>query len=287
MIVSSENPNPSVLPSLGIHKSTDGSMTFVRASFPNVPEFACDSWCYENDQLIYKSTKPLSGGRLEMRHTWKGHPQELVTIITPEPGKVEFYAYLDGEGANTVPISQYPGPNLCWQLKPAPDFASAPQPYPEFVKRCFMFTENGRVFLDKTNRALIPCRKPDEDVNTPPWVQMYVGTWQQIPKSNPTDWAGFSTDRYTMSVMGVVSRDGKYLTALGNDSAGTMCQAWHDCEHNNPPWIQMPGGSRGFWRVKIYAMENDPDALIEAVRRDFGSLPRQADYPVPAAPAPG
>jgi hypothetical protein len=285
MIAQSDNPKPDTLPSLGVWKSEDGTMTYVSSVFPNVPNFRSDSWLYEcGDTVVFASAKPISGGRLELRHTWKDHPQQIVTIVTPEPGAVEFYAYLDGEGADKVPLNQYPGLNLCWQLKNSPDFASSPQPYPEFVKRCFIFTDKGMTMLNDTVRKMIPCRKPDEDVNNPVWVQMYVGVWQQVPTSTPTSWADYSDTRYVNNIIGTVSRNGKYLTALGCDSSWTMCQAWHDCMHNNPPWLPIPGDSGAYWRLKIYTMENDPTALVERVRREFPSLLMHARHPVPAKP---
>ena len=60
------------------------------------------------------------------------------------------------------------------------------------------------------------------------------------------------------------------MAALANDSATSMCQAWHDCMHNNPLWLPAtsPPENR-VWRLKIYVMENDPDALIARVVKDF------------------
>ena len=73
-----------------------------------------------------------------------------------------------------------------------------------------------------------------------------------------------------MPVIGAVSRDGKYLAALANDSATVMAQAWHDCMHNNPQWLPADAlPSRRVWRLKVYAMENRPDALLKRVARDF------------------
>jgi hypothetical protein len=77
-------------------------------------------------------------------------------------------------------------------------------------------------------------------------------------------------DRFITPVMGVVSRDGKYLAALANGSASLMAQAWHDCEHNNPPWVpaDAPVADRR-WRMKVYVMANDPAPLLERVVEDF------------------
>jgi hypothetical protein len=45
--------------------------------------------------------------------------------------------------------------------------------------------------------------------------------------------------------------------------------------HNNPPWLpaDAPAHSRT-WRVKIYVMENDPDALLARAAKDFPGLRR-------------
>jgi hypothetical protein len=89
-------------------------------------------------------------------------------------------------------------------------------------------------------------------------------------------WAGYSPDRFTVPVIGVVSRDGKYLAALANDSASSMSQAWHDCLHNNPDWRPQAGPeSPRVWRLKVYAMASDPEKLLARVAKDFpGASPR-------------
>jgi hypothetical protein len=184
---------------------------------------------------------------------------------------VEFLARLERDKGATAPLPADPQLlNLCWQLRRAPAFASKPDPYPEFVKRCFIFTEKGVVFLDKTTRRPIPVRPADDPCNNPPWVQMYVGLWQEVPRTNPKGWADCSPDRYAATVIGAVSRDRKHLAALANDSATSMSQAWHDCMHNNPLWLpaNAPPEKRT-WRLKIYVMENDPDALMARVLKDF------------------
>ena len=142
------------------------------------------------------------------------------------------------------------------------------------MKRCFIFTEKGRTFLDQTTRRKLlyrdPPTSPDAPQNNPPWVQMYVGVWRAVPEVKAPFWANYSPDRYTIPVIGVVSRDGKHLAALANGAADQMGQAWHDCLHNNPPWEPadaLPAERR--WRLKVYVMPNDPDALLARVLRDF------------------
>ena len=64
-----------------------------------------------------------------------------------------------------------------------------------------------------------------------------------------------------------------------------MCQAWHDCMHNNPMWLPTTSPpEKRVWRLRIYVMENDPDALLTRVVKDFpNAVPRQ---PVPGHGSP-
>ncbi len=278
--VTAKNPDPKRLPSLRVYCddkfSRDKPLTMVAATFPNIPDFTCDAWCYES-AVDFVAARPLDGGKLELRHRCQDQPHAIiVTTVTPEPGAVEFLARLAiAEGAAAKFPADPPSLNLCWQLRHAPAFASRPDPYPKFVKRCFMFTEKGVVFLDETTRRPIPVRPAADPYNNPPWVQMYVGAGQVVPKSNPTAWAAYSPDRYTATVIGAVSRDHKYLAALANDSADVMCQAWHDCMHNNPQWLPAAAPvEKRVWRLKIYVMENDPHALLARVLKDFPNARR-------------
>jgi dienelactone hydrolase len=269
MIVTAANPDPQTLPMLGVWQKD--KLTLVASTFPNVPDFTCDSWCYESD-VDFLEARDIGEGRLELRHRLRQSPQALlVTTVTPLPGAVEFAARVQLAEGTSGELAENPlTPNLCWQLRRAPGFASAPDSYPEFIKRCFIFTEKGMTFLDETDRKKIPVRYAADPYNNPPWVQMYVGAWQEVPTAGPTSWADYSATQYATTVIGAVSRDGKYLAAIANDSAPLMCQAWHDCMHNNPCWLpaNAPVGER-VWRLRIYAMQNDPGKLLAQVARDF------------------
>lgn len=273
--VTAVNPDPQRLPTLSVYQDTKFSpgkaLTMVRAAFPNVPGFVSDSWCYES-AVDFLDAAPLAGGGVQLRHRLTASPGALlVTVVTPEPGAVEFAARVElekpGEGA--LPANPLV-PNMCWQVRHAPAFASAPDPYPEFIKRCFIFTAQGRTFLDQTTRRKIPCRPAEDHYNNPPWAQMYVGTWQEVPQAGPTSWADYSPDRFTTPTIGVVSRDGAHLAALANGAASMMAQAWHDCEHNNPPYTPTDGPvADRRWRVRIYVLGNDPEKLLQRVVNDF------------------
>jgi hypothetical protein len=213
----------------------------------------------------------LDNGGVEMRHVWVGRPWDVVSTVTPLPGSLDFVARLapkDGD-ARSEP-HEYPSLNICWQLRRAPAFASKPDSYPEFVKRCFIFTKNGQTFLSDAGRRRIPIRPPTDKENNPPWVQMYLP--ESAPadvRAKPDDWADYSPDRYTLPIIGAVSRDGKHLAAIVNGVEAPMCQAWHDCLHNNARWLPASDAAGKIWRVRIYVMENNPGALTARFKRDF------------------
>jgi hypothetical protein len=118
-----------------------------------------------------------------------------------------------------------------------------------------------------------PARPLTIKENNPPWVQMY------LPKLAPTDirakpneWADYSPDRYTLPIIGAVSRDGKYLSAMTAGAENMMCQAWHDCMHNNARWLPTDGETGKSWHVRIYVMQNDPDVLVARFKHDFPTV---------------
>ncbi|MBI2299921.1 MAG: hypothetical protein HYU66_13435 [Armatimonadetes bacterium] len=270
------NPDPAHLPSLSVVNDSafarPRTLTMLRATFPDVPGFTCESWCYESP-VTFVSARGLEGGKLELTHRIDASPDYLwITVATPLPGAVDVEARVvkaPGAPPDGPPPSVF-APNLCWQLRRAETFCSQPDPYPGFIKRCFIYTPQGRTFLDHTERRKIPCRAADDAYNNPPWVQSYCGVWQAVPTVGPTAWADFSPDRYTTPICGTVSRDGKWLAALANGSASMLAQAWHDCLHNNPPWLPADGAwDAKRWHVRIYLMENDPQKLLERVVADF------------------
>lgn len=276
--ITAPNPRPQSLPTLAVR--LDGTMPIVAMTFPEIPDGAAEAWCYESD-FDYLGARALGGGRLELRHRERKRPQVvLVTTLTPEPGAVEVLVRAERDRSQAPDAylpSDLPFTNLCFQLRRAPAFASAPDPYPQFVARCFLFTEKGRTFLDRTARKKIPVRPDNDPYNDPPWVQMYLGTWQEAPTQTAGMWADYSPDRYSTTLIGTVSRDGRHLVALGNDSASVMAQAWHDCLHNNAQWepASAPPEKRR-WRIKVYVQRNDPAALLRRFARDFPRARRHA-----------
>lgn len=278
MLLEVVNPDPRHLPSLRVWRREEELL--VGATFPEIPDFTCDSWCYEGD-MEFLGCRDVRDGRLELRHRLTAAPDVLVvTTVTPEPGAVEFKARLERADGRAGPLPDSPAvPNLCWQLRNAAGFASRPEPYPEFVARCFIFTERGRTFLHETVRRPIPARSADDPRNNPPWVQLYGPIWEPPQRSGANAWADFSTDRFTCTIVGAVSRDRRFLAAIASGSAGALCQAWHDCMHIISAWSQPEeSGPRREWRLKIYVMENDPERLLQRAVQDFPAMRRQPAF---------
>jgi hypothetical protein len=148
-------------------------------------------------------------------------------------------------------------------------FASKPDPYPAFMERCFLYTWRGLRFLHQTARNPIQDQPADAPVNNPPWVQRYLraGTLERDGIAMNT------TDRFVIPVIGVLSRDRRYLAAIANDSASLMSQMYHDCLHNNPEWLPADAPpERRTWRFKYYILKNDTRVLLKRVAGDFPAL---------------
>jgi hypothetical protein len=298
VVARSENPAPSKLPTLSVERflqrDPDTLWVCLSAAFPDPSGYNVRLVLYEIERMHFVGAAPLDRGRMELRHRY--HPQPgfvVVTVVTPEPGAVEVVARLapapqrSGKTQDRVELDGFKirgelNPlNICCSLEKAGDAKREPDPYPEFVERCFIFTEKGRTFLHETRRQPDRRKPLDDVVNNPPWIQRYLKVGRKVPDESillGKSWNGDvdptvalnTTDRFTQPVIGTVSRDGKCLVAVGNGSATRMAQAWKDCVHNNPAWLpaDAPLAMRR-WRVKVYVMENKPAALLERVAKDF------------------
>src|SRR5262249_53547627 len=105
------------------------------------------------------------------------------------------------------------------------------------------------------------------------WVQLYAAEWVTPPTGRGPSWYNFSPTQFTIPVIGTVSRDGKYLVALANETSSTMTQAWQDCIHNNAEWQPATAATKDqIWREKIYAGPNDANWLLTQVKQDFPNV---------------
>ena len=234
-------------------------------------------------------SRVLEGGVLEVRHRLSKPHLILVSELTPEPGKVKIVVRPElapAMGADKQLPEHLPRLNMCPTLKRARGcFDSYPDPFPEIIGRCFIFTDKGRTFLDDTVRRKLPRGSDDDPRNNPPWIQQYGPVWRPASKgSSPTSntWYNSSPDRFTIPIIGVVSRDRKHLIAMVSDTSNVLCQAWAPCIHNYPQWApkDAPPAERR-WRMNVYIMPNDPDVLLERVAKDMPDALKLQEKRVP------
>ena len=223
-------------------------------------------------------SRVLDGGVLEVRNRLGNMPHViLVTELTAAPGKVQMVVrpQLDPEmGDDTELPEELPELNMCPRLERARGcFDSYPDPFSEIIGRCFIYTDKGRTFLDQTVRRKLPKLSDDDPRNNPPWIQIYGPAWRPVPKGADPKWDTWynsSSDRFTVPIIGVISRDGKHQIAIASETSDKLCQAW-------APKDAPPAARR--WHMNIYIMPNDPDMLLERVTEELpNAVKRQENH---------
>ena len=291
IIATAINSDPDRIPTIGVWQWSS-EVVFIYAEFPNIPGARTDGAVYESYTHAltgYLDVSVKGEDRIEIKHRYFRHPQILhVGTVTAEPGAVTMTGSLeldpDSENLDDPLPESLWAPDVCFQLRYSEPFwayspiidrnsVSHASQYHDYIRRCFIFTEDGLTFLDKTVRnefASTVGWKQDDPRDHPPITQRHLGVWQ----GDPPDWMKYvSPDRYVAPVMGTVSRDGKSLMALAGVSPDYMQQALFECLHNYSRWLpeDAPLLER-VWTRKIYAMENDPDALLEKVYQDIHNI---------------
>jgi hypothetical protein len=243
-------------------------ITMVRIEVPAIPDFRCDVWCYE-DELGPGECFPQSDGSMILKHS---HPQGAMveTKIVPGIDVVDWYVTITGPTREAVQSVEFVNP--CWQFRHASGFQSLPDQYVEsYVNRCFIYTDRGFTYFKDTKRFPDTRKANDDYRNTPPWVQSYYPVWREWDgKQLEAHW-GISHDRPVHSIIGIVSRDMKYLAAWGGKKSNRLSQGWHDCLHLRP-LMQVDYDekeNRIFSHSRLYFMEYDPEKLIQQYKQDF------------------
>jgi len=139
----------------------------------------------------------------------------------------------------------------------------------EFAERAFIYTMRGPVSLLDTPRGAQKGFAADSSWNTPPCTQWYVEHGSQHPGDV---WAfGTCGDRPVVGLIGAVSRDGKWLTAVGRPYNLSIGQGWHDCLHcgGHTRWYLDEAAGRIHQKTMLYVMPNDKEALLRAYFADF------------------
>ena len=294
------------LPELGVRKANnppiDRARDFVWIRMPQVtgpptPGYSnvFDLECYECPRdLELLGHRVLESGTLELRHRRASRPHLLiVSELTPQPGKVQIVVRVEVDpekGKHEILPEDLPHLNMCPTLVRARGsfvrYAAYPNPFPEIIDRCFIFTDKGRTFLKDTVRRNMPRLSADDARNNPPWIQVYRPVWEPVREPSTGDtFYNNSPDRFTVPIIGAISLDEKHLVALANDSSNKVCQAWGPCLHNNPVWTpnDAPPAQRR-WRINIYIMPNDPDMLLKRAAEDLPDAFKLQENRVPASP---
>lgn len=237
----------------------------------------CELWCYEGGPFHYGKASRTSDGKVVFVH--KSGGMTATTTFTPQ-GSARVLMDIVVEG----PLNELKTVNLmgpCMQFWHSEAFKRESNLL-DFVKRCFLYTMRGPVGMLDTARGLMSGFKPDAPENNPPWTQWYV----PLGFAHPGDiWAfGASGDRPLYGVVGVASKDGKWLSAIGCSRAKNVGQGWHDCIHHVPQ-MQMyldEKNSRIVHRTILYVMPNDKSRLLESFRQDFPELEKDQQLRVSA-----
>lgn len=224
----------------------------------------CELWCYEGGPFRYGTASRTNDGKVIFVHK-SGHMTAMTTFTPDGSDRVLMDVLVTG------PLDELKTVNLvgpCMQFWHSEAFKRENNLL-DFVKRCFLYTMRGPVGMLDTARGPMSGFKPDAPENNPPWTQWYV----PLGFEHPGDiWAfGASGDRPLYGVVGVASKDGKWLSAIGCSRAKNVGQGWHDCIHHVPK-MQMyldERHSRIIHRSVLYVMPNDKRKLLESFQRDF------------------
>jgi hypothetical protein len=242
-------------------------ITMVRITVPFIPGLQFDVWCYENEPGVGECF-PQPDGTMILKHHHPGGAF-VETKIVPSERMIDWYVTVTGPTREAVQSVEWVNP--CWQFRHAPGFRSLQGQYVEsFVNRCFVYTEDGFTLFGDTKRYPDIRYAEDDYRNHPvPWVQSYFPIWNPQPGKSYRNW-GISDSQPVYSIIGIVSRDKKYLVAWGGAKSNRLSQGWHDCLHLRPLMIDYDEKeNRILSHSRIYFMENDPDKLLEQYKRDF------------------
>jgi hypothetical protein len=278
-------------PRLAYDDTTEKDQARVIATWPDHPDLSCAIWCYE-DKLGQPAAWRRDGETVVLEHRSQDAPDlKVITRFTPCPDGVVQAVTVEGDTEEaTRAINQV---NPCFQFRQSPAFGEAPDGQgdyvDDFVARCFVFTDHGLTLLKDTQRtpcAMKPSRPGDRFAARAnaerPWIQSYSPVWEPRPLDGRESYPGFSRDRITYPIMGVVSRDGRYLAAVAWPETWRMNQLWLCCVH---PWPCLltddydPATETRTSRGKLYVLPNDPALLLERFERDFPGWRALAERP--------
>jgi hypothetical protein len=261
-----------------IEFSKDKNMqTYISIKKPDIPGLKLDVWCYEDSlgQAI-KCEKKEDG--LELTH--KQGQAKVSTFFKAETDGVSIQVNVTGSPEDVREVKSV---NPCCQLENSNAFKCEDKHnyVDDFVARCFVFLDRGMTFLKDTAR--VPgTRAPRNEYNDlanskNPWIQEYIPLWRKHPGQIKGE-RGYSTDRPVYPIIGAVSRDKKYLTAIAWPETEMLGQVWLHCFHARPiigeSYNAKLGETTSFG--KIYIIENNEAELLSLFNKDFPDWERQS-----------
>lgn len=264
-----------LLPVLSVEKVEYGTLVTIRGG--SVPGLVMDIWCYE-DTLGEPTSYEKEGDAMVLIH--KLGTATVTSHFEPGPSGVDIRVDVAGPSADAV--RKVRSLNPCFQVARSSSFVSTGDYVDDFVSRCFVFLDTGMTFLKDTKR--IPGTRQgknltDERSNLPkPWIQEYIPAWRKHPGQVKGE-RGHSTDRPVYPIIGVISRDGKYLAAIAWPETASLGQVWHHCVHPRPLIGESFDATTGEIKShgKVYLMENDGKKLIARFKEDFPQWRRPPD----------
>jgi len=233
-------------------------------------------WCYEGGPFRRGTVSKREDGSVVFEHT-SGN-MTSATTFTPADDRVAMDIVVDGPRAELRTV-HYMG--ACMQFWHAPDFMRE-RDLVDFAERCFIYTMRGPVGLMDTARGKQKGFAADGPENTPPCTQWYV----PVDMLHPGDaWSfGASGDRTIYGIVGVNSKDGRWLSAISCEHNRNIGQGWHDCIHTVPEMQRyLEEAGRITHRGMLYVMPNDKQKLLEAFCSDLPSAGTSAFTVTPQA----
>lgn len=127
-----------------------------------------------------------------------------------------------------------------------------------YHQRCFIFTGDGQAMLDQ-----LPRNSEARYIGG----QVYVPEGIDLADVNPRP---ISTIKPAKNLIGCVSADEKWLTAMAWDQTQELFQGVIKCIHSDFRIGGLDPGEVKILKGKVYLMSNDVSALLKAYDADFG-----------------
>jgi hypothetical protein len=247
---------------LRLEIADDGKQLKLLVRHPAIG-LVCELWCYEGGPFQYGKGTRREDGSVVLVHT--ARQMTATTTFTPRgQDRIAMEVRVEGPLAELKTV-RYVGP--CVQFWHSEAFQRR-EKLTEFAGRCFVYTVRGPVGMLETARGRMQSFPADAPENNPPCTQWYV----PIDAPHPGDIWGFgaSGDRPLYGIVGVSSRDGKWLAAIGCARTQTLGQGWHDCIHHVPSmqaYLDERAG-RILHQTVLYVMPNNRRRLLASFQRD-------------------